>query len=69
MDTRTLYKIHSRYNADHDIGPDAPIHWSVEELAELVGKMIERIDELEAQVERLQSGSELEESVRIFGAG
>lgn len=39
------------------------------EVAQLRKELLARIEELEAQVERLQSGSELEESVRIFGAG
>jgi len=41
----------------------------LEELKSSVLQLIARVDELEEQVERLQSGSELEESVRIFGAG
>jgi hypothetical protein len=39
------------------------------EVAQLRKELLARIEKLEAQVERLQSGSELEESVRIFGAG
>lgn len=39
------------------------------EVAALRKELLARIEELEAQVERLQSGSELEESVRIYGAG
>ena len=41
----------------------------VDELRKTVKELLARVEELEAQVERLQSGSESEESVRIFGAG
>jgi hypothetical protein len=41
----------------------------LEELREKVRKLIARVEALEGQVERLQSVSELEESVRIYGAG
>lgn len=41
----------------------------VDELRKSVKDLLARVKELEAQVQRLQSGSELEESVRIFGAG
>jgi len=41
----------------------------VDELRKSVKDLLARVEELEEQVERLQSGSELEESVRIFGAG
>ena len=50
MNTLAIDKIRSRYNAEHDMGPDAPIHWSVMELAELVSKLIDRVDELEEQL-------------------
>lgn len=42
---------------------------TVDDMHEIFLDLLNRIEELEAQVERLQSGSELEESVRIFGAG
>jgi len=41
----------------------------VSELRNSVKELLARVEELEAQVSRLQSGAELEESVRIFGAG
>ena len=40
--------IRSRYNPEHDTGPDAPVPWSVMRLAETVEKMQERIAELES---------------------
>lgn len=40
----------------------------LEELREKVNKLLTRVEELEAQVERLNSNSELQESVRIWGA-
>jgi hypothetical protein len=57
MDTRALDKIHSHYNADHDLGPDAPIHWSVEELACLVEKLVEKVEYLEAELENVRNDS------------
>lgn len=54
MNTGALDKIHDAYNADHDLGPEAPIHWSVEELAQLVGKLIEEVEELHEQIAYLQ---------------
>ena len=38
------------------------------ELREKVNKLLNRVGELESQVERLNSNSELQESVRIWGA-
>jgi cell division protein FtsB len=65
-----IEKIESRYDAEFDLIPDGPrVTWAEFELAYALKKLLARVEELEAQVERLQSGSELEESVRIFGAG
>jgi hypothetical protein len=41
----------------------------VAELRDTANKLLARIEALETQVESLQSGSELQESVRIWGAG
>ncbi len=41
----------------------------VAELRDTVSQLLARIEALESQVERLQSASELQESVRIYGAG
>ena len=49
MNTSALDKIHNAYNPEHDIGPTAPIHWSVAALASLIEKLIDRVDDLEAQ--------------------
>lgn len=53
MNTSALDKIHQRYNPEHDLGPDAPIHWSVEELANLFGELIEKVIEQEKQIAAL----------------
>jgi len=49
MNTSALDKIHNAYNPDNDTGPTAPIHWSVAALASLIEKLIDRVDDLEAQ--------------------
>ena len=41
----------------------------LDELRLSVKQLLARVEELESQVERLQSISELEESVRIYGTG
>lgn len=41
----------------------------VDELRKSINGLLARVQQLEAHVERLQSGSELEESVRIYGTG
>lgn len=65
-----LSKIEGRYDPEFDIIPDGPrVTWAEAELVYAMRKLLARVEELEAQVERLQSGSELEESVRIYGAG
>lgn len=55
MNTNALDRIHERYNADHDLGPDAPIHWSVEELAQLVGKLVKVVEQQAEQIAALQA--------------
>ena len=56
INTTAIEKIHNHYNADHDLGPDAPIHWSVEELAIIAGRLVAKVEELEAEVEELKAG-------------
>lgn len=41
----------------------------IEELREMIKKLTARIEELEEHVETMQAGSEIEESVRIYGTG
>lgn len=50
-DKSQIQKIHNRYNPEHDLGGDAPIHWSVEALADVIEKMDKRIEALEAELE------------------
>lgn len=57
MNTSVIRKIHQRYNPEHDLGPDAPIHWSVEELADLVGQLVEKVEAQELQIKALQSAT------------
>jgi uncharacterized small protein (DUF1192 family) len=58
LNTSGLTKIFSRYNADHDLGPDAPIPWHVNELAELVHVLVEHVEDLEAEIERIKATQE-----------
>jgi hypothetical protein len=68
--TSTISKIENRHDPEFDLIPNGPmVTWAEAELADVIGMLLVRIVELEAQVERLQSSSELEESVRIYGAG
>ena len=39
------------YNPDHDLGPEAPVHWSVGKLADMIERLVEVI---EKQDERLK---------------
>jgi hypothetical protein len=55
MNTSALDKIHARYNPEHDLGPDAPVHWSVEELAHLVGRLVKKVEALEAEIENMNT--------------
>ena len=54
MNTRAIEQIKARYNPEHDLGADAPIHWSVMELAELVEVLVEHVENLELQIKALQ---------------
>jgi predicted RNase H-like nuclease (RuvC/YqgF family) len=44
-----LEQVQRDYNPDHDIGPSAPVHWSVARLAETVEKLCDHVDQLEEQ--------------------
>lgn len=46
-----LEKIEERYSPNHDVGPDAPIHWSVYELMLAVRALSHRISHLESRKE------------------
>lgn len=54
IDTRALDKIHRYYDADHDSGPEAPVQWGIEDLAHLVGRLVEVIEKQQEQIEALQ---------------
>jgi hypothetical protein len=45
-----VIRILQRYDADHDLGPDAPITWREERLANAVLEMQEQIDLLDAKI-------------------
>jgi len=51
MNRTTIDKIRNHYNPEHDLGPDAPVQWSVMELAELVARLIDKVESLEAALE------------------
>ena len=38
------------YNAEHDLGPDCPVTWREERLAQAVLKLAERIEALEEAI-------------------
>lgn len=42
-----LDKIEREYDPDHDLGPDAPVHWSVAELVEVCREQSQQIEELQ----------------------
>jgi hypothetical protein len=50
---RQVIEILTRYNADHDIGPDAPVTWREERLAQAVVELYAQVEELKAAVARL----------------
>ena len=43
-------KIISRYDADNDCGPDAPVTWREERLANAVLELEKEVEQLEARV-------------------
>jgi hypothetical protein len=49
----TYERIYSRYDPDHDIGANAPIHWSVYELAELVLDLTKTVAAQARQIDAL----------------
>ena len=46
-------KVLALYNADHDLGPNAPVTWREERLARAIVELVDDIEELEATVSRL----------------
>lgn len=52
--TRTKVRnVLNEYNPDHDLGPDCPVTWREEALAEAVIELESKLAELEAKVSRL----------------
>ena len=52
-----LQRIRSRYDAEFDLIPNGPrVTWAEEDLADAVERLLHRVEELEAQVARLQEG-------------
>ncbi len=51
----SLKKIESRYNPEHDLGPDAPIHWSVAELVSVCRTQAEQISSLTIKARKLEA--------------
>lgn len=43
-----LRKINIAYNADHDLGPQAPVTWREYELMQAVAKLAKKVESLEA---------------------
>ena len=43
-------RIRERYNADHDMGPDAPVPWYVVDLLEIIELQQDQIDRLLAAI-------------------
>jgi hypothetical protein len=66
-----LNTIISRHDPENDVipGMDMRVSWAEANLAEDVLALLDRIEELEQKIEAMQSGSELDESVRIWGSG
>lgn len=63
-----LDKIQRHYDPEFDMIPNGPrVTWAESDLADAIATLLHRVEELEEQVTRLQEGSELEESVRIYG--
>ena len=50
----TIEKIRSRYNPEYDMPSDAPVQWSVMELAELVDKLITKVEAQAVEISALQ---------------
>jgi hypothetical protein len=48
-----VLRVLGRYNADHDIGPDAPVTWREERLATAVLELESDVATLQAQVAAL----------------
>ena len=46
-------KILREYNPDHDMGPDCPVTWREQRLAQAVLDLQEQIEELEMKVSRI----------------
>ena len=56
--TQATYKIHSKYNADHDVNPDQnapPVTWAEEALAHDIDALVKKINALETAIEVLEA--------------
>jgi hypothetical protein len=50
-----LRKVAAAYNADHDLGPDAPVTWREIELMQAVAKLLQKVEKLEEKLDDLDS--------------
>ena len=50
---KDVLRVVNQYDGDHDLGPDAPVTWREEHLAQAVLEMNDEIETLKAQVKAL----------------
>jgi hypothetical protein len=50
-----LKRINVAYNADRDLGPDAPVTWREYDLMQAVAKLLQKVDALESKVNDLET--------------
>jgi hypothetical protein len=48
-----VQKVLNHYNADHDLGPEAPVTWREERLATAILELQSELEALEAKVSRI----------------
>lgn len=48
-----VQRVLNSYNADHDLGPDCPVTWREERLAQAVMELSDEVDLLKKQVKAL----------------
>lgn len=57
INKQALTRIQNCYDPEHDIGPQAPIHWTTYELTLIVEKLVEHIEALELELNNAQTRS------------